>query len=318
MQMKGKLQFNITPLTSKIEMKKDGLIYQEWTGMKILRDVPIGEYEIICKSEGFKTKKEKVIVELDKTTSIDLIMEEGSDILENMIFVQGGTFQMGSNNGGSDEKPIHEVYVSDFYIGKTEVTQKEWNDVMGNNPSHFKGDNLPVEQVRWYDALEFCNKKSEQEGLTRCYTGSLYNIKCNFNANGYRLPSEAEWEYAARGGNKSKGYKYSGSNNVGDVAWYKNDSDKKTHPVGTKKANELGIYDMSGNVWEWCNDWYNKKYYKNSPWNNPKGSSSGSRRVKRGGSVRFHSSSCFTAVRSSYFPLYTYGIIGFRIVRSVE
>lgn len=319
-QMKGKLQFNITPLTAKIEMKKDEKIYQEWTGMKILKDVPVGEYEIICKAKGFKTKTEEVKIELDKTNTIDLKMIEGSDILviENMIFLKGGTFQMGSNDGGNDEKPVHSITVSDFFIGKYEITQKEWKEIMGNNPSNFKGDNLPVEKVSWYDAVEFCNKKSDREGLTRCYTGSSIVIKCNFNANGYRLPTEAEWEYACRGGSRTALYEYSGSNNIGDVAWYDSNSGNKTHPVSKKKANELGIYDMSGNVWEWCNDWYNKKYYKNSPWNNPKGPNSGSRRVKRGGSVRLHSSSCFVAVRSSYFPSYTYGVIGFRIVRSVD
>ena len=300
-QMKGKLQFNIIPLTAKIEMKKNGKIYQEWTGMKILKDVPVDEYEIICKADGFKTKTEKVKIELDKTNTIDFKMEEGSDIPENMVFIQGGTFKMGDTHwdgvGNKDEKPVHSVTVGNFVIVKYEVTQKEWKEVMGNNPSYWKGDNLPVEKVSWYDAVEFCNKKSEQEGLTPCYTGSGKNTKCNFYANGYRLPTEAEWEYAARGGNKSKGYKYSGSNKIKDVAWYKSNSSSKTHPVGTKQANELGIYDMSGNVWEWCNDWYDKSYYKNSPKNNPQGASSGSCAVLRGGSWTDYDNICRVAFR---------------------
>ena len=235
-----------------------------------------------------------------------------------MIFVQGGTFQMGSNSGDSDEKPVHTVTVNDFYISKYEVTQKEWKEVMGSNPSYFKGDNLPVEQVSWYDAVEFCNKKSRKEGLTPCYSGSGKSITCNFNANGYRLPTEAEWEYAARGGNKSKGYKYSGSNTIGDVAWYSSNSGNKTHQVGTKQANELGISDMSGNVWEWCWDWYDNDYYSSSPRNDPTGPSSGSYRVLRGGGWRNGGLSCRVANRISTYPGNGCNYSGFRIVRDSQ
>ena len=233
-----------------------------------------------------------------------------------MIFVQGGTFQMGSNSGDSDEKPVHTVTVNDFYIGKYEVTQKEWKEVMGSNPSNWKGDNLPVEQVSWYDAVEFCNKKSRKEGLTPCYSGSGKSITCNFNANGYRLPTEAEWEYAARGGNKSKGYKYSGSNSIGDVAWYSSSSGNKTHQVGTKRQNELGIYDMTGNVWEWCWDW--KGSYSSNSQTNPKGASSGSGRVVRGGSWRNGTDYCRVAYRDCNYPVSSFSSrsMGFRVARS--
>jgi formylglycine-generating enzyme required for sulfatase activity len=204
-----------------------------------------------------------------------------------MVFVQGGSFKMGSNDGDSDEKPVHSVTVDDFYIGKYEVTQKEWNDVMGNNPSHRKGYNLPVESVSWYDAVEFCNKKSRAEGLTPCYSGSGTNTTCNFSANGYRLPTEAEWEYAARGGVKTHdraSLTYAGSNSIKKVAWYRGNSESKTHPVGKKQANELGLHDMSGNVWEWCNDWYDENYYSSSIRYDPQGAVLGSRRALRGGS----------------------------------
>ena len=230
---------------------------QNWNGSKYLNSLAIGEYTITASLDGYKTQTKTIDVSLDETKKVNIVLEKGFDNsysngsrenLGNMIFVEGGTFQMGSNNGDSDEKPVHRVTVSDFYIGKYEVTQKEWYEVMGNNPSRFKGRNLPVEEVSWYDAVEFCNKKSKAEGLTPCYTGSRKNTKCNFSANGYRLPTEAEWAYAARGGIKSKGYKYSGSNTIGDVAWYISNSGSKTHTVGTKKANELGIYDMTGNV----------------------------------------------------------------------
>jgi len=310
MQMKGKLRFNITPLTSKIEMKKDGINYQEWTGMKILKDVPVGEYEVICKVDGYKTKTKEVKIELNKTITIDLKMEEGSDIPDNIVFVKGGTFQMGSNDGDNDEEPIHTVTVSDFYIWKHEVTQKEWKEIMGDNPSYFKGDDLPVEKVSWYDAVEFCNKKSDKDGLMRCYSGS----KCDFNANGYRLPTEAEWEYASRGGSRTTQYKYSGSNNIDDVAWYGSNSGSKTHPIGKKQANELGIYDMSGNVWEWCWDW--KSNYSSSSQTNPNGCNSGIYRVLRGGSWGNPGYRCRVAARASNDSVSSRHRYGFRIVRS--
>ena len=190
-----------------------------------------------------------------------------------MIKVEGGTFSMGATSEqGSDaynhEKPVHSVTLSDYYIGETEVTQELWVAVMGSNPSWFKGNNRrPVENVSWDDCQKFIKELNRLTGKK------------------FRLPTEAEWEYAARGGKYSKDYvyKYSGSNNADEVAWYGSNSGSKTHPVKTKKANELGLYDMSGNVYEWCNDWYNQNYYRNSPQTNPTGPSEGGSRVLRGG-----------------------------------
>ena len=207
---------------------------------------------------------------------------------------------MGSNDGGIDEKPVHSVTLSDFFISKTEVTQKEWKEVMGNNPSSFKGDNLPVETVSWNDIQKFIKKLNTKTGLN------------------YRLPTEAEWEYAARGGVKtqnSASQKYSGSNNIDEVAWYYSNLGSKTHSVGGKKANELGIYDMSGNVWEWCND-YDSSYYKNSPKNNPQGASSGSYRVYRGGCWSYSAKYCRVAFRYNNYPDYSRNFLGFRLLRS--
>ncbi|MBR7028214.1 MAG: SUMF1/EgtB/PvdO family nonheme iron enzyme, partial [Bacteroidaceae bacterium] len=187
-----------------------------------------------------------------------------------MIAVEGGTFLMGSPESDADtdddEKPQHEVTLSNYYIGETEVTQELWETVMGSNPSEFKGPKLPVENVSWDDCQTFIGKLNAQTGKT------------------FRLPTEAEWEYAARGGKKSKGYTYSGSNTIGNVAWYDGNSGGTTHEVSTKQANELGIYDMSGNVLEWCQDWYGATYYENSSTTAPQGPASGTYRVLRGGS----------------------------------
>ncbi|MBN2833583.1 MAG: formylglycine-generating enzyme family protein [Candidatus Delongbacteria bacterium] len=242
----------------------------------------------------------------DKSNLSDNKKEEITDLVGSMVLVEGGTFKMGSNVGSIVEKPIHNVTVSDFFICKTEITQAQFKAIMGNNPSSFKGDNNPVETVSWNDAVEFCKKLSKKEGVT------------------YRLPTEAEWEYAARGGNRSRGYKYSGSDNIGIVAEYNGNNNKSTNPVGGKQPNELGIYDMTGNVWEWCSDRYADNYYNNCPSNNPKGPNSGSYRVLRGGSWSDFAGNCHVTFRHYYFPdIENYSLpgymndtFGFRIVRS--
>lgn len=215
-----------------------------------------------------------------------------------MVFVEGGTFTMGATSeqvGEADdwEKPTHRVTLSDYYIGETEVTQALWKAVMGSNPSYFKGDNLPVENVSYDDVKTFITKLNQKTGKT------------------FRLPTEAEWEYAARGGKKSKGYKYSGSDNINDVAWYKDNSDDKTHPVKTKRPNELGIYDMSGNVYEWCSDWYGK--YTSEAQTNPQGPSGGSYRVLRGGSWSYFAGSCRASDRDYDFLSDLINVLGFRL-----
>jgi formylglycine-generating enzyme len=231
-----------------------------------------------------------------------------------MILVEGGRFDMGSNKGANDEKPMHHVILSDFYIGKYPVTQNQYKSVMGSNPSYFKdsGKDAPVEKVTWFDAVEFCNKLSEQEGLQKCYSGSGNSIKCDFSKNGYRLPTEAEWEYAAKGGSKSKGYKYSGSDNIDEVAWYWNNSDSTTHIVGTKTANELGIYDMSGNVWEWI--WGIHGIAQP----NPHGAMIGKYQVSRGGSWCGDANRCTVFNRGYSYATYPCINLGFRLCRNKE
>jgi formylglycine-generating enzyme required for sulfatase activity len=217
-----------------------------------------------------------------------------------MVAVRGGSFMMGcTNEQGNDcryfESPAHQVKLSDFSIGKYEVTQAQWESVMGRNPATYKGgSNFPIESINWNDVQTFI---------------TALNTKTGKN---YRLPTEAEWEYAARGGLLSKGYKYSGSNIINDVAWYSGNAGKTTHAVGTKEPNELGIYDMNGNVWEWCNDWHED--YSAAEQFNPAGPSSGTSRILRGGSWYHIAQYCRVASRTYYEPDYTSTNLGFRLV----
>lgn len=215
-----------------------------------------------------------------------------------LAYVQGGSFDMGSNDAQDYKaQPVHRVTLGSFYMGRYEVTQAQWKAIMGNNPSNFQNcDDCPVEMASWDDVQGFIEKLNQKTGKH------------------YRLPTEAEWEYAARGGSKSNGYTYSGFNDISSVAWYSDNGGSKTHPKGQKQANELGIYDMSGNVWEWCQDWFGADYYSNSPAENPQGPSSGSDRVLRGGSWRYPAQICRVAYRSGSSPGYRRNFFGFRLV----
>ena len=210
-----------------------------------------------------------------------------------MVYVEGGTFSMGSDTNES-EKPIHKVTLSPYYICETEVTQELWNAVMGYNPSSFKGAQYPVEKVSWNECWDFINKINDTTGLS------------------FRLPTEAEWEFAARGGNKGCGNKYSGSNMLDDVGWYENNTGESTCNVKLKQGNELGLYDMSGNVWEWCQDWYGS--YSSDSQTNPKGTSMGRLRVYRGGCWRSEASNCPVSVRGAAHPDSQYYDLGLRLV----
>ena len=217
------------------------------------------------------------------------------------VWVAPGSFRMGSDDGDAFawEKPVHQVTLTKgYWLGKYEVTQAEWQSVMGKNPSRFKGERLPVERVSWDDCQEYV--KQVNAYLAR--KGEELRV---------RLPTEAEWEFAARGGTKSKGFKYSGSGNSDDVAWYDGNSGSETHDVGTKAANELGIHDMSGNVWEWCADWYGD--YSSGAVTDPRGPGSGDDRVSRGGGWSFTARCCRSAYRDGHGPGYRDGDLGVRL-----
>ena len=232
----------------------------------------------------------------------DMEIALSGDVKLELVKIKAGSFWMGGPEGEAgryDDETRHRVTLTkDFYLGRTEVTQAQWEAVMGNNPSNWKGDKLPVEQVTWYDAMKFCEKLND---MGKAPAGWKFT-----------LPTETQWEYAARGGKKSRGYKYSGSDNIGEVAWY--GYGRNTHPVAGKKANELGLYDMSGNVWEWCLDDYNRDSSKAVPeFARSADDRSGSSRVLRGGSCDFNASSCRSASRGSHVPGGWGRDLGFRV-----
>jgi len=262
--------------------------------------------------------------------------------LSTMIPIEGGTFLMGSDDEKAydREKPAHKVKLANFAIGKYPVTQALWQQVITENPSYFKGEKRPVEQVSWYDAVIFCNALNEACGYTPCYfsdkkhqtpfgkTAKGYELlnkgKVFYHVVGkcYRLPTEAEWEYAAKGGNKKSDYVYAGGDKLNEVAWYRGNSHRETKAIGLKLPNELGLYDMSGNVWEWCWDWFDSDYYKacaaeeNGTIDNPKGLEIGSDRVLRGGSWSDYSVYCRSTFRFNDRPGFRGSGIGFRLVLS--
>ncbi len=235
-----------------------------------------------------------------------------------MVAIPGGEFTMGNEHGEDDEKPAHKVQISPFYMDKYEVTQDRYQSLMGRNPSKFKGEDRPVEQLSWFAAVRYCNMRSLREGLDPCY--ELEPLKCNYDANGYRLPTEAEWEYACRAGTQKP---YSFGNNpaqLGKYAWYSGNANKRPHPVGQKVPNSWGLFDMHGNVWEWCNQYYIEDGYSSHPEKDPRGPDAGDECVLRGGGWNSTDEYCRSSTRFSEPPgladvCFGYDAYGFRCVR---
>ena len=243
-----------------------------------------------------QTTKKKVTPAPKSKKTKSKLPADVSKVKPAMIFIEGGTFSMGSDSSAADEKPVHSVTLNDFYIGKYEVTQKEWIDIMGENPSDFPTLDRPVENVSWDDIQLYLDKLYIKTGMP------------------YRLPTEAEWEYAAKGGQLSKGYKFSGADTIYDAAWIDGNSGKTSHKVGEKRANELGLYDMTGNVWEWCQDIYAEDFYKKSPAQNPHGPKVGTEYILRGGSWINAEFNCRMTERLSSEPTERFSNYGFRVV----
>jgi formylglycine-generating enzyme required for sulfatase activity len=240
-----------------------------------------------------------------------------ASVPSDMILIPAGTYTMGDSE--EIDAPPHEVELSSFYMDTYLVTQEQYEKVMNENPSRWKREKNPVEQVRWSDAARYCNKRSELEGLEPCY--NLETWECDFTTNGYRLPTEAEWEYACRAGTTTAYFFGDRPTKLGDFCWYERNAKGRPQAVGRKKPNPWGLYDISGNVWEWCNDFYQVDYYQQSPKTDPRGPMEGKSKVVRGGAWRFSAESCRSGYRYNENPGYVdvcfgYDIYGFRCVRN--
>ena len=236
-----------------------------------------------------------------------------------MVLIRGGSFTMGEKDEA--DSPPHEVTVGSFLMDAHLVTQEFYQRVMADNPARWKNPRNPVEQVRWSDAVRFCNRRSQLEGRRPCYDVDRWT--CDFNADGYRLPTEAEWEYACRAGSRTTYFFDATPARLGDYAWFERNAGGRPHPVGEKKPNAWGLYDMCGNVWQWCHDLYQVDYYTQSPATDPRGPETGKTRVVRGGSWRSSADNCRAGYRYNENPGYAdvcfgYDIYGFRCVRKAD
>ena len=302
--------FQVSPANATIELNGETLPVHNGSATKMM---PFGSYDYRVQAPDYMPQAGKVVVDDPQQPHVvsALLKREGEDRLVTvgsvtftMIPVKGGTFQMGATKeqtgeARKDEKPVHTVTLDNFQIGETEVSQALWREVMGSNPSTYKGNDLPVTNVTWEDCQEFIKKLNERTGKQ------------------FRLPTEAEWEFAARGGTASKGYMFSGSDEVRSVAWHNRDSNRDRHngpyAIKSKDPNELGIYDMSGNVNEWCQDWFGD--YTADPQTNPQGPATGKEHVYRGGSWWYYGMSCRVSRRNSGVKDVR-GVIGLRLAMS--
>ena len=271
-----------------------------------------------CRKDSEQNAPGKTVPEATPEEQTQLPKQITTAVGIDMVLIPGGTFQMGSDKGKDDEKPVHSVTVGSFYMDKHEVTQESYEQMTGTNPSKFPGGKRPVEQVSWFDCIKYCNARSEKEGLKPCY--DVTSGLCDFAADGYRLPTEAEWEYACRAGT-STAFSFGDSEAKLKVfAWFRANASDTSHDVGMKKANPFGLYDIHGNVAEWCHDVYREDYYAGSPDTDPRGPVQGDNRVLRGGAWNSRGKTCRSARRLNNAAAVTdiclgYDIYGFRCVR---
>jgi sulfatase modifying factor 1 len=274
-------------------------------------------FSLICLAAGCTVERQTPSGEAEEAGKPEVV-ETKTGLT--MVLVPAGEFQMGDDEGEFDEQPAHRVKLSPFYIDTHEVTQRSFESLMGRNPAKSVGPDKPVERVSWLAAIQYCNMRSAKEGLKPCY--DLKTQQCDFEADGYRLPTEAEWEYACRAGTTTDWSFGDASAELDEYGWYKGNSEKTTHPVGQKGPNAWGLYDMHGNVAEWCNDWYAEEYDA-AVERDPRGPASGDERVLRGGSWTSDADLCRSAARYSEPPgfadvCFGYEAYGFRCVRRAE
>ena len=345
----GSIHYEIPLGASTAISRNDGAAFggdirKNLTGSGLLENLPTGSYLIETSGSDYTDQRETVLVEKGRIVEFE-------PVPIGFVLVEAGSFQMGSTGGSSNEKPVHRVTITrNLYVSKYEVTHRQYLEFLNdagvgsagslngvelidmddedcavgyrNGGFYFKGSvraseiDTPVIEITWYGATDYCNWLSRKEGLPEAYSVGGDTVRLNLSANGYRLPTEAEWEYSARGGKDSEGYAYAGGNTISDVGWYIRNSGGKTHSVGQKQPNELGLYDMSGNVWEWVWDWYGS--YSSSSQTDPGGPSTGSARVRRGGSWYFGAGGLRVADRGNYTPSGSVYNLGFRPVRPIE
>ncbi|KAB2907446.1 MAG: SUMF1/EgtB/PvdO family nonheme iron enzyme [Ignavibacteriaceae bacterium] len=350
----GRLQFSVNPPDANCVLSLNSQVVERWRGKKSFDQLPEEVYNLTVKAKGRKTYNGTVRIDANRTTIETIKLEFGDEVPDWMVSVKGGTFTMGCTSDGEtncndNEKPAHSVTLGDFYISKYEVTlglfsefiqetgyitnaekaggsyirkDDKWVIVQGVNwrcgadaKARPQDERMcPVVNVSWFDAVAFCNWLSEKEGLQKAYSGTGSSIVCDFTSNGYRLPTEAEWEFAARGGKSSENYIFSGSNTMEEVGWYNLNSGNENHETGTKKPNELGLFDMSGNVWEWCWDRY--AGYSTAAQGNPRGPLTGDLRVARSGSEQSDENQCRVSYRIGFSPNSGYVSGGFRLAKT--
>jgi formylglycine-generating enzyme len=309
----GAVQIDVEPKDAAVLLWEENCEKYTSSGGKIFNSIPAGDYMLKVSKKGYKSITRDFTVTEGGVVRRSVKLTRGAEVGGDYVLIKGGNFNMG---GGQkfDEQPERKVTLSDYYIGKYEITQAEWDLYMGKSPCQFQGDSLPVESVSWFEAVKFCNKMSTAEGLEPAYLFKGDSVIWDRNAKGYRLPTEAEWEFAARCGRGGRCFNYCGADSIGEVAEYEGNNNVSPKPVGSRKPNGLGLHDMSGNVAEWCWDWYYP--YPDQPEKDPAGPKYGHLKTNRGGSWYGKEEKCRVVFRNLYNPKESYSFVGFRVAKN--